>query len=180
MDNQQPQQYGNSIQAREERSPLEDSAHIWALNSNNEIAMSFLNSLQGKIFDYERKTWILLGPSELFCDECKLQLYALLSSIVNSSNSMGFTKDKQIDGLLVYNMGTFNQLLSQNRKIWKLKRYQIDTILMSISNMEEVFLSKTLEGNTANMHFGKNRGLNENITHSDSFDTGNNSIGGTR
>jgi hypothetical protein len=175
----------NSIQPHMDRNPLEDSAHIWALNSNDDALMNFLNSLQGKIYDRETKTWKKIIKEELFNDECKITLYTQLSSLISTSNSMGFTdkNGKQIKELMLFNMSSFDKLLTQNRKIWKLKRYNVEVILQSICNNSVLFLSKTIEGNTANMHFGKDKGLQENISHNDSFDFANNNnnmVGGKR
>ena len=181
MDNQQlPQQCNNSIQAREEQNPLESSAHIWALNTNDDNLFNFLMIQQGKVFNKSTKLWELRTENKGFNDTGLLEIYKIMSSVANSSNSMGFTDRKEIKQIMMSTLKTLVKSMVMNKKKWELQDSARDSIFTDVENQLFLFLTKTIEGHTSKMHFGSNQGLTENITHTDSFDFANNSMMGGR
>ena len=178
---QQPQYSNNSIQAREEQNPLENSAHIWALNTNDDNLFNFLMIQQGKVFNKSTKLWELRTENKGFNDEGLLEIYKIMSSVANSSNSMGFTEKKEVKQIMLVTCKTLVKSMVMNKKKWELQDSARDCIFTDVENQMFLFLTKTIQGHTSKMHFGSNQGLTENITHNDSFDFANNSImGGKR
>ena len=175
---QQPQQQGNpqnySIMPPIERSPLDASVHIWALNSNDDSLVNFLMQQQGNYFDKIKNKWIPIQEGKLgFNNTALIEIHKILSSVSNKSNALGWIDDTQLKTTMRYTLRTLIKSMTINKKRWELKDWARDSLYRNCENILFLFLTKLLNGHTANLHFSGG-GVSESITHQDSFDKSNN------
>jgi len=174
---QRMQQISNSITPIAERNPLDQSVHIWALNSNDDNLFNFLMIQQGNLYNKSKNKWELTDHTNKGFNEQALQeIYKIMSSVANKSNALGILTKDEIKRIMYFTMVTLLKAMVMNKKRWELKDWSRDCIFTNAENQMFIFLTKALDGHTSTMHFG-GTGVRENVNHTDSFDVSNNQGG---
>jgi len=173
---QQEQGTNYSVMPPIQSNPLDASAHIWALSSNDDSLMNFLMSQQGKYFDKQQNKWIPVDSELGFNEVGLLEIHRILGSVANKSNALSFLDKSEVKDIMKYTLKTLIRQMTINKKRWDLKNWARDGLYRNSENILFLFLTKTINGHTANLHFSGG-GVSESISHRDNFDTANNSGG---
>lgn len=157
--------------------PLQASYHIWGMQQNSDVVYDFLMGERGFFWDKYKKEYVKFQNQEENFNELGLRdMYSILHSVANRSNVLGDLDKKQINQIMLNTMITVVKNLTRNKKRWDLKEHSRDTLVQNTRNMLLLFLTKTTNGQTASLMYGSN-GMQERITHDDSFDKAN-GVGG--
>ena len=160
--------------------PLQASYHVWGMQQNTDVVFDFLMGERGYFWDRNDKKYKKFKGSEDNFKELGLKdLYNIIHSVVNRSNVLADLKESQIDTIMLRTMTTVVKNMTRNKKRWELKEHSRDSIVENCKNQLLLFLTKTKNGQTAELMFGTGN-MQEDIKHSDSFDQANGMTGLTR